>query len=115
VSLDHHYTFANVVFEFRIDPDFVLNELNVNTINVCWPSAKEMIFDLFPNCWLHPQNETVIIRTFHQERQFLRNRNILISSGFLAGTVKKKLGFPLTSSKPNDVARRYRIETRRAR
>jgi Protein of unknown function (DUF3489) len=35
--------------------------------------------------------------------------------GFLAGTVKKKLGFPLRSSKPNDVARRYRIETRRAR
>jgi Protein of unknown function (DUF3489) len=35
--------------------------------------------------------------------------------GFLAGTVKRKLGFPLTSSKPNDGARRYRIETRRAR
>jgi hypothetical protein len=35
--------------------------------------------------------------------------------GFLAGTVKKKLGFPLTSSKPNDGARRYRIETRRVR
>jgi hypothetical protein len=35
--------------------------------------------------------------------------------GFLAGTVKKKLGFPMTSSKPNDGARRYRIETRRAR
>jgi hypothetical protein len=35
--------------------------------------------------------------------------------GFLAGTVKKKLGFPLTSSKPNDGARRYCIETRRAR
>ena len=35
--------------------------------------------------------------------------------GFLAGTVKKKLGFPLTSSKLNDGARRYRIETRRAR
>jgi len=35
--------------------------------------------------------------------------------GFLAGTVKKKLGFPLTSSKPNDGLRRYRIETRRAR
>jgi hypothetical protein len=27
-----------------------------------------------------------------------------------AGTVKKKLGFPLTSSKPNDGARRYLIE-----
>jgi hypothetical protein len=35
--------------------------------------------------------------------------------GFLAGTVKKKLGFPLTSFKPNDGARRYRIETWRAR
>ncbi len=35
--------------------------------------------------------------------------------GFLAGTVEKKLGFPLTSLKPNDSARRYRIETRRAR
>jgi hypothetical protein len=35
--------------------------------------------------------------------------------GFLAGTVKKKLGFSLTSVKPNDGARRYRIETRRAR
>jgi hypothetical protein len=35
--------------------------------------------------------------------------------GFLAGTVKKKLGFPLTSLKPNDGVRRYRIETRRAR
>jgi hypothetical protein len=35
--------------------------------------------------------------------------------GFLAGTVKKKLGFSLTSSKPNDGVRRYRIETRRSR
>jgi Protein of unknown function (DUF3489) len=35
--------------------------------------------------------------------------------GFLAGTVKKKLGFSLTSLKPNDGIRRYRIETRRAR
>ena len=35
--------------------------------------------------------------------------------GFLAGTVKKKLGFPLTSSKPNGSVRRYRIESRRAR
>ena len=35
--------------------------------------------------------------------------------GFLAGTVKKKLGFPLTSSKPNGGVRRYRIESRRAR
>jgi hypothetical protein len=35
--------------------------------------------------------------------------------GFLAGTVKKKLGFPLTSSKPNGGVRRYRIETRRGR
>ena len=35
--------------------------------------------------------------------------------GFLAGTVKKKLGFSLTSLKPDGGARRYRIETRRAR
>ena len=35
--------------------------------------------------------------------------------GFLAGTVKKKLGFSLTSVKPNDGVRRYRIETRRVR
>ena len=35
--------------------------------------------------------------------------------GFLAGTVKKKLGFLLTSLKPNGGVRRYRIETRRAR
>ncbi len=35
--------------------------------------------------------------------------------GFLAGTLKKKLGFSLTSSKPGDGARRYRIETRRGR
>src|SRR5580700_5720970 len=35
--------------------------------------------------------------------------------GFLAGTVKKKLGFSLTSLKPNDGVRRYRIETRRVR
>jgi hypothetical protein len=35
--------------------------------------------------------------------------------GFLAGTVKKKLGFSLTSLKPDDGIRRYRIETRRAR
>jgi Protein of unknown function (DUF3489) len=35
--------------------------------------------------------------------------------GFLAGTVKKKLGFSLTSVKPNDDVRRYRIDTRRAR
>ena len=34
---------------------------------------------------------------------------------FLAGTVKKKLGFSLTSLKPNDGVRRYRIETRRVR
>ena len=35
--------------------------------------------------------------------------------GFLAGTVKKKLGFPLTSSRAKAGARRYRIETRRGR
>ena len=35
--------------------------------------------------------------------------------GFLAGTVKKKLGFSLTSVKPNGGVRRYRIETRRVR
>ena len=35
--------------------------------------------------------------------------------GVLAGTVKKKLGFSLTSVKPNDGVRRYRIETRRVR
>jgi Protein of unknown function (DUF3489) len=35
--------------------------------------------------------------------------------GFLAGTVEKKLGFSLTSVKPNDGVRRYRIETRRVR
>jgi len=35
--------------------------------------------------------------------------------GFLAGTAKKKLGFSLTSSKPDDGVRRYRIETRRGR
>jgi hypothetical protein len=32
--------------------------------------------------------------------------------GFLAGAVKKKLGFPLTSSKSNGGVRRYRIKTR---
>ncbi len=35
--------------------------------------------------------------------------------GFLAGTVKKKLGFSLTSLKPSDGVRRYRIEKRRGR
>jgi hypothetical protein len=35
--------------------------------------------------------------------------------GFLAGTVKRNLGFSLTSLKPNDGVRRYRIETRRGR
>jgi hypothetical protein len=35
--------------------------------------------------------------------------------GFLAGTVKRKLGFALTSLKPNDGTRRYRITTRRGR
>jgi hypothetical protein len=35
--------------------------------------------------------------------------------GFLAGTVKKKLGFSLASSKAKDGVRRYRIETRRVR
>ena len=35
--------------------------------------------------------------------------------GFLAGTVKKKLGFLLSSVKPDDGVRRYRIETRRGR
>ncbi|CAA2142171.1 DUF3489 domain-containing protein [Hyphomicrobium sp. ghe19] len=35
--------------------------------------------------------------------------------GFLAGTVKKKLGFTLTSKKLNGEFRRYRIETKRGR
>jgi hypothetical protein len=35
--------------------------------------------------------------------------------GFLAGTVKRKLGFSLTSVKPTAGVRRYRIETRRVR
>lgn len=35
--------------------------------------------------------------------------------GFLAGTVKKKLGFTLKSSKDEEEPRRYRIETRRGR
>ena len=35
--------------------------------------------------------------------------------GFLAGTVKGKLNFALTSLKPDDGVRRYRIETRRGR
>ena len=35
--------------------------------------------------------------------------------GFLAGTVKRKLGFALTSLKPEDGVRRYRIEPRRGR
>jgi len=35
--------------------------------------------------------------------------------GFLAGTVKRKLGFSLTSLKPEDGVHRYRIETRRGR
>ena len=35
--------------------------------------------------------------------------------GFLAGTVKKKLGFNLTSSKTEGELRRYRIETKRGR
>ena len=35
--------------------------------------------------------------------------------GFLAGTVKKKLGFPLTSSKTEGELRRYRIDSKRGR
>ncbi|MGQ0456287.1 MAG: DUF3489 domain-containing protein [Hyphomicrobium sp.] len=35
--------------------------------------------------------------------------------GFLAGTVKKKLGFPLSSSKAEGELRRYRIDTKRGR
>lgn len=35
--------------------------------------------------------------------------------GFLAGTVKKKLGFTLTSSKTAGEPRRYRIESKRGR
>jgi hypothetical protein len=35
--------------------------------------------------------------------------------GFLAGTVKRKLGFSLTTSKAAGEVRRYRIETRRGR
>jgi hypothetical protein len=35
--------------------------------------------------------------------------------GFLAGTVKKKMGFPLTSSKADGELRRYRIDTKRGR
>jgi hypothetical protein len=35
--------------------------------------------------------------------------------GFLAGTVKRKLGFLVTSSKPEDGVRRYCIKPRRGR
>ena len=35
--------------------------------------------------------------------------------GFLAGTVKKKMGLPLSSSKAEGDVRRYRIATRRGR
>ena len=35
--------------------------------------------------------------------------------GFLAGTVKKKLGFSLSSAKPADGVRRYHIKARRGR
>lgn len=35
--------------------------------------------------------------------------------GFLAGTLKKKMGLPLTSSKAEGDVRRYRIATRRGR
>ena len=35
--------------------------------------------------------------------------------GFLAGTVKRKLGFLLTSSKPEHGVRRYCIKLRRGR
>ena len=35
--------------------------------------------------------------------------------GFLAGTVKKKLGFTLTSSKSEGDLRRYKIDTKRGR
>ncbi|MGQ0456257.1 MAG: DUF3489 domain-containing protein [Hyphomicrobium sp.] len=35
--------------------------------------------------------------------------------GFLAGTVKKKLGFTLTSSKTAGELRRYKIDTKRGR
>ena len=35
--------------------------------------------------------------------------------GFLAGTIKKKLGFTLSSSKPVGETRRYRIESKRGR
>lgn len=35
--------------------------------------------------------------------------------GFLAGTVKKRLGLALVSSKADGEARSYRIETRRSR
>lgn len=35
--------------------------------------------------------------------------------GFFAGTIKKKLGFTLSSSKAKGDGRRYRIETRRSR
>ena len=35
--------------------------------------------------------------------------------GFLAGTVKKRLGFKLTSSKADGELRRYRIDTKRGR
>ncbi len=34
--------------------------------------------------------------------------------GFMAGTVKKKMGFALSSAKDTDDVRRYRIKTRRA-
>jgi hypothetical protein len=35
--------------------------------------------------------------------------------GFLAGTIKKKLGFTLTSKKADGELRRYRIEAKRGR
>jgi hypothetical protein len=35
--------------------------------------------------------------------------------GFLAGTVKRKFSFPLTSTRVKDGVRRYRIEPKRGR
>ena len=57
----------------------------------------------------HPDGATItdIMQTTGWQQHSVR--------GFLAGTVRKKLGLTLTSSKAEGDLRRYRIETRRGR
>jgi len=74
------------------------------------PSLKRLLEDIKAG-----KVQTVVVYKVDRLTRSLADFAKIVVRGFLAGTVKKKLGFSLTSAKPNDGVRRYRIETRRVR